>query len=84
MRLRIKDLQLDARCYTKLHIRDGNSWSSGLLKSTCDWSFSHEDSMFSSGRSLWVQFNSPHIYGRRYSSKFDAVFEAVKHGKILL
>jgi len=85
VRLRIKDLQLDQRCHTELHIRDGKSSSDDLLKSTCDWRLreSVEHSTFSSGRFLWVQFYSLR-YSASYSSKFDAVYEAVKQGEVFL
>ena len=89
VRLRIKDIELDQGCHIKLHIRDGNSSSDDLLKSTCDWRLrssafgSVEHSMFSSGRFLWVQFDSLR-YHASYSSKFDAVYEAVKQGEVIL
>ena len=59
-----------------LDIRDGQSSSSGLLRSFCGYSY--EKSVFSSGRHLWVQFNSHNPY---LGSYFYAMFEAVKQCK---
>ena len=84
VRLRIKDLQLDSDCLTHFHVRDGKVWSSDLLKTMCKASIFSSDgyySIFSSGRYLWVKFDSNQYFGR-YTSKFDAVFEVVKQGKI--
>ena len=81
MRLRIKDLYLGSDCYwSTLNIRDGQNSSSDLLKKYCGDDESFQDSMFSSGRYLRVQFKSEKGYSS-YVSKFDAVFEAVKQGK---
>ena len=83
MRLRITSFFLAFACKegTKLEIRDGQSSSSVLLKTFC--AEDYESSVFSSGRYLWVRFQSS---DDEYQSGtgFNALFEAVTERKILL
>ena len=79
VRLRITALHLGFDCKgSTLQIRGGQSSSSDLLKTFCGRKF--ESSVFSSGRYMWVRFQSPdgpYMYG----SGFSALFEAVNHCK---
>ena len=81
MRLRITSFFLAFVCKegTKLEIRDGQSSSSDLLKTFCGPDY--EPSVFSSGRYLWVRFQSSDDTFQ-YGSGFNALFEAVTQCKI--
>lgn len=86
VKLKIKTLYLGRYCSeSALYIQDGQNSSSDLLNKYCkDEGFqSFPSSMFSSGRYLRVNFRS-WKYFHSYVSKFDAVFEVVKQGKISL
>ncbi|XP_073253075.1 tolloid-like protein 2 isoform X2 [Porites lutea] len=75
VRLRITSFDLGFSCrVTALKIHDGQSSSGNLLKSFCGRTF--DRSVFSSGRYLWVRFQSPKD-GYVYGTGFNAVFEAV-------
>ena len=63
---------------TTLEIRDGQKSSSDLLKLYCKWPYVKE--VFSSGRYLWVRFQSPKP-DWTYMFRFSAVFEAVTQCK---
>ncbi|KAL9973788.1 hypothetical protein ACROYT_G020290 [Oculina patagonica] len=76
VKLRITSFFLAYICKegTNLEIRDGQSSSSELLKTFCGQTY--ESSVFSSGRYLWVRFqSSQHSY--QYGSGFNAQFETV-------
>ena len=82
VRLRITSFDLGFSCRgTALKIHDGHSSSGNLLKSFCGRTFEH--SVFSSGRYLWVRFQSPKD-GYVYGTGFNAVFEAVTQCKAIL
>ena len=79
VKLRITSFFLEYTCRgSTLQIRDGQSESSSLLKSFCARKF--ESSVFSSGRHLWIRFQTP---ADKYSSGtgFSALFEAVNQCK---
>ena len=82
VRLRITSFDLGSFCRgTALKIRDGQNSSGNLLKSFCGRTFEH--SVFSSGRYLWVRFQSPkgdYVDG----TGFNAVFEAVTQCKAVV
>ena len=82
VRLRITSFDLGSFCRgTALKIRDGQNSSGNLLKSFCGRTFEH--SVFSSGRYLWVRFQSPkgdYVDG----TGFNAVFEAVNQCKAVV
>lgn len=59
---------------TNLEIRDGQSSSSDLIKTFCGQNF--ESSVFSSGRHLWVRFQSSND-SFQYGTGFNALFEMV-------
>ena len=82
VRLRITSFDLGFSCrVTALKIHDGQSSSGNLLKSFCGRTF--DRSVFSSGRYLWVRFQSPKD-GYVYGTGFNAVFEAVTQCKAIL
>ena len=64
---------------TSLEIRDGGSSASNLLKLYCEDTF-YGLELFSSGRQLWVRFQSPKA-DWSFLPRFSAVFEAVKQCK---
>ena len=79
VKLKITSFRLEYICNgPSLQIRDGQSESNGLLKSFCGRKF--ESSVFSSGRHLWVRFQTP---SDKYlsGSGFNALFEAVNQRK---
>ena len=80
MKLRLTSYELGMACrnYSTLAIRDGQNPSSALLKSFCTRQY--ESSFFSSGRYLWVRFQSPK---QDWSDNFwfTAEFEAVTQCK---
>ena len=78
VRLRITSFDLGFCGGTALKIRDGQNSSGNLLKSFCGRTFKR--SVFSSGRYLWVRFQSPKD-GYVYGTGFNAVFEAVTQCK---
>lgn len=61
---------------TTLEIRDGLNSSSDLLKLYTEWPYTTANEVFSSGRHLWVRFQSPKP-DWSYMFRFSAVFEAV-------
>ena len=65
---------------TTLQIRDGQNTSSDLLKLYSEWPYTTANEVFSSGRHLWVRFQSPKP-GWSYMFRFSAVFEAVSQCK---
>lgn len=82
VRLRITSFDLGFSCRgTALKIHDGQSSSGNLLKSFCGRTF--DRSVFSSGRYLWVRFQSPKD-GYVYGTGFNAVFEAVTQCKAVV
>ena len=84
VKLRITSFFLAHVCSkTDLEIRDGLNLSSRLLKTFCGDSF--ERSVFSSGRHLWVRFQSAKAGDELlYGTGFDALFEMVSQCKIFL
>ena len=80
VKLRITSLFLAYICKegTNLEIRDGQSSSSDLIKTFCGRDF--ESSVFSSGRHLWVRFQSS-IDSFQYGTGFHALFEMVNQCK---
>ena len=82
VKLRLNNIELGTVCrkYSVLAIRDGQSTSSPLVKSFCSYDIGPM-SFFSSGRHIWVRFQSPkqdwsdHLW-------FTAEFEAVKQCKV--
>ena len=77
--LRIVSFFLKSDCAkTTLEIRDGHSSSSELLKTFCGSSF--ESSVFSSGRYLWVRFQSAKDDSLK-GTGFDASFEMISQSK---
>jgi len=76
VKLRITSLFFAYICKkgTNLQIRDGQSSSSNLLKTFCGQDF--ESSVFSSGRHLWVRFQSSDS-SFQYGTGFNAFFEMV-------
>ena len=82
VRLRMKSFRLFIDCDdSDLEIRDGESSSSTLLNQFC--SRDYYISVFSSGRYMWVRFRSLRSVSSLDEAGFDAVFEAVKQGKVL-
>lgn len=81
VKLRLTSVKLDVDCspHSTLEIRDGQSSSSRLLKSICKQPF-YGSSAFSSGRHLWVRFQSPK-QDWTYYFMFSAEFEAVTQRK---
>ena len=80
VKLRITSFSLAHVCNkTTLEIRDGQSSSSDLLKTFCGSSF--ERSVFSSGRHLWVRFNSAKDETMD-GTGFNAFFEMVSQCKL--
>ena len=79
VKLSIKSFNLEKTCNGPvLEIRDGLTSSSNVLKSFCGGDF--EPSVFSSGRHLWIRFQTPgdnHLLG----NGFDATYEAVTQCK---
>ena len=75
VKLRITSFFLEYTCRgSTLQIRDGQSESSSLLKSFCARKF--ESSVFSSGRHLWIRFQTPadkYLSGTGFSALFEAV-----------
>ena len=65
---------------TTLEIRDGQNSSSDLLKSYSEWPYTTANEAFSSGRHLWVRFQSPKP-DWSYMFRFSAIFEAVSQCK---
>lgn len=65
---------------TTLEIRDGKNSSSDLLKLYSEWPSATANEVFSSGRHLWVRFQSPKP-DWSYMFRFSAVFEAVSQCK---
>lgn len=70
----------DGNRNTTLEIRDGQNSSSDLLKLYSEWPYTTANEVFSSGRHLWVQFQSPKP-DWSYMFRFSAVFEAVSQCK---
>lgn len=83
VKLRITSLFFAYICKegTNLQIRDGQSSSSNLLKTFCGQDF--ESSVFSSGRHLWVRFQSSDS-SFQYGTGFNAFFEIVSQCKIFI
>ena len=81
VRLRITSLFFAYICKegTNLEIRDGQSSSSDFLKTFCGQTY--ETSVFSSGRYLWVRFQSSKDEFQ-YGSGFNALFETVNQCKL--
>lgn len=75
MKLRMLAFHLGYICRGPfLEIRNGEGSSSGLLKSFCGGEF--DPSVFSSGRHLWVRFQTPadqFLYGTGFNALFEAV-----------
>ena len=65
---------------TTLEIRDGQNSSSDLLKLYSEWPYTNANEVFSSGRHLWVRFQSPKL-DWSYMFRFSAIFEAVSQCK---
>jgi len=83
VKLRITSLFFAYICKegTNLEIRDGQSSSSDLIKTFCGHDF--ESSVFSSGRHLWVQFQSSDD-SFQYGTGFHALFEMVNQCKVFI
>ena len=81
VKLKITYFKLECTCNgATLQIRDGQSGSSDLLKSFCGRMF--ESSVFSSGRHVWVRFQtSKNKYRHLSGTGFNASFEAVNQRK---
>ena len=81
VKLRLTSIKLDVDCspHSTFEIRDGQNSSSRLLRSICEQPF-YGSSYFSSGRHLWVWFQSPKQDWTYYFT-FSAEFEAVTQCK---
>lgn len=76
VRLSITSLDLGNECKNTLEIRDGQNSLSPLLENFCSVSF--DPSVFSSGRYLWVRFQSEKRADKPpYATGFKAFYETV-------
>lgn len=82
MKLRITEFHyLDGSCNNStFQIRDGQSSSGDAFKSLCELHKRDQVTLFSSGRHLWVQFQS----SNENMAGIYAVFEAVNQSKDIL